>query len=647
MHHPFRPLISSLCALAASGGVLAAGLSEQDYFSELPVVLTVSRLAQPLSETPGAVTIIDKEIIRRSGARNVADLLRLVPGYIVYGWNGANPVGTYHSAIDDFGTRNQVLVDGRSVYSSFYLGDTHRGMLGVVLEDIERIEVLRGSNSAAYGANAFLGVINIVTRHAADTHGTLVALTAGDAGVKDNIFRHGWGGQNADYRLTATRQADTGYLNANDDNILSQLHFRADLQPSTDNDLMFSTGVIRHSAGEGFAADPNNPLRTVQAESFYLHGIWNRRLDADQEVRLSVSFDEESMQDRAAYTLLPGVMLDYGGRGRRWSAEAQHTASLAPSLRAVWGGMAKREEAESIPLYNAPRVAFERYQLFGNLEWRPHTHWVVNAGGLWEKHSVTGWEFAPRLAANYQLAPRHTLRAGATRAFRSPSLFELKSDVRYFIGATQVGRTSVARGGARAESVEARELGYLGELPHWRVTLDVRAFEERLNGIIRPSDYELLPALLATGTAAKDYANNPGHRIRGIEYQVRWKPFAATDIWLNQAFLRTLDTFRIQDDLSVPRHITTLALFQRFASGLDFTAMLHAIDSMSHRHPVKDLIDNGVRLDLRLAYPFRIGNTRAEAAMTVQAANGGYSVYLPTSNFVFDRRAYGTLRFTF
>jgi hypothetical protein len=90
-----------------------------------------------------------------------------------------------------------------------------------------------------------------------------------------------------------------------------------------------------------------------------------------------------------------------------------------------------------------------------------------------------------------------------------------------------------------------------------------------------------------------------------------------------------------------------LALFQRFASGLDFTAMLHAIDSMSHRHPVKDLIDNGVRLDLRLAYPFRIGNTRAEAAMTVQAANGGYSVYLPTSNFVFDRRAYGTLRFTF
>lgn len=640
-------LVGLLCSFAGVGGAFAAELSEQDFFSELPVVLTVSRLAQPLSETPGAVTIIDRDIIRRSGAREVADLLRLVPGYMVFGWNGANPVGTYHAAMDDFGSRNQVLVDGRSVYSAYFLGGTHRGMLGVVLEDIERIEVLRGSNSAAYGANAFLGVINIVTRHAADTPGTVLALTSGDAGINDTMLRHGWGTPGAHFRLTAERQTDTGYRNVNDDKVLNKLHFRSDLQPTANDDMLLTMGATQHSAGEGFVNAVNNPLRTVTAESFYLHGVWNRQLAANEQLRLTASYDYESMQDRAAYTPLPGVMLDYSGQGHRWSAEIQHTVALAANLRVAWGGAAKREEAESIPLYFVPKVMVDRYQLFGNVEWRPYERWVLNAGGLWEKHSIAGWEFAPRLAANYHLAPGQTLRAGATRAFRSPSLFELKSDVRYYMGTTQVGRSSVARGGAQAESVEARELGYLAELPGLHMSLDVRAFEERIRDVVRGWDYILLPALPATGLLAKDYVNNPGYRIRGVEYQARWKPSGTTEIWLNQAYLKPFDWTRVQDNLSVPRHITTLALFQRFAGGIEFSALLHAVDTMSHRHPVADVTTLNKRLDLRIAYPFRVGSSRVEAAVTVQAANGAYPLFLPSNGFAFDRRAYGTLRFEF
>ncbi len=636
-----------LCLLAASGGALAAEISEQDYFSELPVVLTVSRLAQPLSETPGAVTVIDRETIRRSGAREVADVLRLVPGYIVFGWNGANPNAAYHSAMDDFGTRNQVLVDGRSVYSSFFLAGTHRGMQGVVLEDIERIEVLRGSNSAAYGANAFLGVINIVTRHAADTQGTAIALTSGGGGIADTMLRHGWGTQGGHFRLTAERQTDTGYRNANDDKTLNKVHFRSDFQPSARDDLLLTLGAMQHIAGEGFPNSINNPLRTVTAESFYVHGVWSRQLAQNEQLRLSASFDHEKMQDVVPFTPLPGVMLDTSGYGRRFSAEIQHTVTLDENLRAAWGGALKREEAESIPLYFVPKVLFDRYQLFGNVEWRPHGRWVLNAGGLWEKHSITGWEFAPRLAANFSLAPGHTLRAGATRAFRSPSLFELKADVRYYLGTTQVGRTSLARGGAQAETVEARELGYLAELPSLRMSLDVRVFDERIGDIVRRGEYSLAPSLLVTGSRANDYVNSPGYRIRGVEYQARWKPSATTELWLNQAYLKPLDATRMEDNMTVPRHITSLALFQRFAGGIELTALLYAIDTMSHRHPVRDATPHHKRLDLRIGYPFRIGSTRAEAAITVQAANGDYSLYFPSANFIFDRRAYGTLRFEF
>lgn len=81
----FRLLPVPALLLFGSGSGVAAEISEKDYFTELPEVLTVTRLAQPLSETPGAVTIIDRETIRRSGARELVDVLRLVPGYLVGG----------------------------------------------------------------------------------------------------------------------------------------------------------------------------------------------------------------------------------------------------------------------------------------------------------------------------------------------------------------------------------------------------------------------------------------------------------------------------------------------------------------------------------------------------------------------------------
>lgn len=633
--------------LFGSGSGMAAEISEKDYFTELPEVLTVTRLAQPLSETPGAVTIIDRETIRRSGARELVDVLRLVPGYNVYGWNGANPVATYHSALDDYGLRNQVLVDGRSVYSSFYLGDTHRGTMGVALEDIERIEVLRGSNSAAYGANAFLGVINIITRHAADTVGTLLSASSGDEGIADTLLRHGWGTGNAFFRLSASRRSDSGYRNVSDDKIFSQLNFRGDLQPSRDIEIQLNAGVMRQSAGEGFVDAPGNPLRTVVWDSAYFNGSWQKRLSDDETLKLSASLEAESTFDQGYHLTIPTLLLDFGGSGRRSSLEMQHAVGLAAGVRAVWGMNYKREEASSIPLYYTDKVSFARYQLFGNIEWRPHARWTVNAGGLWEKHSLAGAEVAPRLAVNYQLAKGHTLRAGVTQAFRSPSLFELKSDVRYFLAGAQIGRTSVATGNVQAESVEAREIGYFGEVPAWRFTLDVRAFEERLKGLIRPFGYTLLPSLPVTGTSANDYVNNVGFNIRGLEYQARWKPFADTEIWLNQAFIKTTDHLRIQDSMATPRHIATLAWFQRLPREMELTVMLHGVDSMSFRSPFNDVLDPLERIDIRLAWPFRIGSTRAELAVVSQAANGGHPVYLPTRQFEFDRTTFGTLRLEF
>ena len=113
----------------------------------MPIVLSVSRLPQRLDETPGAVTLLDRDMIRLSGARDVADLLRLVPGFQTStSFETGAPLASYHGGFDGYSARIQVLVDGRSVYSPFLFGSSAPGLQTVALEDIERIEVLRGSN---------------------------------------------------------------------------------------------------------------------------------------------------------------------------------------------------------------------------------------------------------------------------------------------------------------------------------------------------------------------------------------------------------------------------------------------------------------------------------------------------------------------
>lgn len=650
---PLQLIALASLFVVASGAGAVHDVSEKDYFSELPEVLTVTRLAQPLSETPGAVTIIDRDTIRRSGARELADVLRLVPGYLVGGWNGANPGAAYHAPLDDFGTRNLVLIDGRSVYSSFYLGDTHRGMMGTALEDVERIEVLRGSNSAAYGANAMFGVINIVTRHAMDSHGVELSVTSGEGGIKDNYARFGWGDARASHRLSMSRRQDSGYLQAYDDKIASQLNFRSDVQLANDAELMVSAGMSELAAGEGFRGAITNPERTTEWRSWYLHGQWQRRLASGDSVKLSASYDEEKGKDATVYALDPTVILDFGGRGRRLNLEFQHQTGISPTLRAVWGAGYKYEDALSPPLYFVrDEVSIHEGRVFGSLEWRPHPRWLVNAGGFGGKHSRKGSYFLPRLMLNFHVATDHTLRVGATESKRMPNLYELAADRRYYLAAfpAQPLRYDAATGQVAPETLKSHELGYFGNFRDWRLTLDVRAYHERMLGVVQNLGY-VIPGYvnpIAPAQLPNDLVNMRNFTTHGIEYQLRWKPFTDTEIWLNQNVQR----YHWDDGWTnhkPPMRAMTFALFQKLPLGLDLGLIHYTTSSMTWRDHTR-VLDEIRRTDVRLAYPFRVGATRAEVAMAVQAADGNYMASYPDRNYprmIQERRAYGTLRVEF
>ena len=128
-------------------------------------------------------------MIRASGARNIHELFRLVPGFQMGMHTGNTPLVTYHGLADEAPRRMLVQVDGRSVYSPYFIAGVEWNQIGVDIDDIERIEVFRGSNSATYGSNAFLGVANIVTRAPAETLGTRVSIANG-RGNKGRLVIH-------------------------------------------------------------------------------------------------------------------------------------------------------------------------------------------------------------------------------------------------------------------------------------------------------------------------------------------------------------------------------------------------------------------------------------------------------------------------
>ena len=133
----------------------SADSSAEDFFEDTPLVLTASRMSKPLLESPASVSIIDRQMIENSGVREIADLFRLVPGFVVGYHSGHAPAVTYHGLGQEFARHLQVLVDGRSVFIPSF-GGVPWSNLPLLIEDIERIEVIRGPNAVTYGANAFL-----------------------------------------------------------------------------------------------------------------------------------------------------------------------------------------------------------------------------------------------------------------------------------------------------------------------------------------------------------------------------------------------------------------------------------------------------------------------------------------------------------
>lgn len=624
----------------------AAALPDETAFlSELPVVLSVSRLAQAQADAPAAVSVIDRDMIRASGLRTLPDLLRLVPGFNVAQASGNFAVVAYHGGMyGGFPRGMQVLVDGASVYNPMR-GSVSWNTLPVALDDIERIEVTRGPNAATYGMNAFQAVINIITRHAAASQGWHVALTAGEKSLREQTLRYGGSHGDLRYRMTLLNRGDTGLDSLSDTTRDSFVSLRGDYRLNTQDELTAQLGWATSSMGEGEAGLKTYPPHDTRSRNGFAQLVWRRTLDTDTEWRVQAYHLQGRIDDR--YTLtgtdpIYPIPVDRGVETSRDSIELQVSGRPLDSVRVVWGGEIRRDTAYAPGLFNTrQRYAGDIYRVFGNAEWRLHPQWLLNAGAMLEKHFYAQSQLSPRVALNYQFLPQHTLRLGLARASRSPTFFEQNANDSIYKGATLIDQLYAPGRNLQTESLVSREIGYLGEWREQGVSLDVRLFRDGYSDIISTVRVTQPPGTEYPGIGNNKifpFMNAYDVRNYGAEYQLRWRPLRNTWLLLNQAWVTVRSTGK-EISRSSPSNNLSLLLSHQFGPGWQASLGYYKVNAMTWPEEGDPVKAYG-RVDVRLAKSWRVAGN-PELALVVQNLNAPYAEFRPDN--VFDRRAYATL----
>ncbi|WP_323751051.1 TonB-dependent receptor plug domain-containing protein [Marinobacter sp.] len=513
--------------------------------TEIPQVLSTTRLRQPKTRVPGSTTVIQGDQIRDLGIMNLYEVFRLVPGMTVNFVGSHQPVVTYHGTVHYEQRRMQVLVDGRTAHRAT-LSDMDWETMPVPLELIERIEVARGPNSAAYGINAFLGTINIITRDPADTAGAEVRVTRGSRNHIRTFGSVGGAGQDVDWRLFYEKRKFGGFdyqveddeeVPFNDGHNINTFGYDSRFKFSKHTNIEVKVGVTdgikqqdREKSSElELIEHPNIDVRDYfllsqfnhsTSENHFFHILasvsnFDRRDRYDIELGESVvnclrnpsktgaGFEACQVPVADETPLLARVNADY--EDTRLELEFQDTLIFNDDLKLVSGAGFRKNTLRSETYFNGREHSYQsRY--FGNLEYTPWSWMTLNAGGNWEHSSTTdeGY-FSPRVAANFIINSHHAIRFVFSKAVRTPDTFEQSPDTGYTltnvtpamysdlegrrITITDVAQTPSALTLGRhleEERITSHEISYFGQFPirSALLSLEVRGFKDEMRDMI-------------------------------------------------------------------------------------------------------------------------------------------------------------------
>ena len=554
-----------------------ADLSLEELMNE--TVTSVSKREQKLSDTASAVTVLSNEDIRRSGASNIADALRLVPGMNVASVNAGQWAISTRGFNSLYANKLLVLVDGRAIYSQIFSG-VYWDLEQTMLEDLDRIEIIRGPGATVWGANAVNGVINIVTRSAKDTQGGLLYGSAGDVHETDSGMRYGGRiGERTYYRVHAGYQSTDDYPLANgrpsgDGWQSEQGGFRIDHHPDDDAQLTWLGGAT----GVETAAGRSRNIHTLGR----LTRRWSDRSSVEVQAYFDHTYRDESNGARGG-----ADTLDFS---------AQHTFGIGERNDVIWGlgyrfsDISVRQTNPLIAVRDGD-LATHLFSFFAQNEFRVvPDRLTLTAGVKLEHNDYTGLEVQPGISGVFKPTERQTLWASVSRAVRTPGslvgsdMFALASGLPFagpggFYIPRVVGNTD-----ASSEVLWAYEAGWRYQ-PASRISLDTTIFYNvyrDLLGIGGVSQY--IPGV-PVGTAELPFVNNLEGETYGTEVSVMVSPGAAWRLSASYSLLladirgpASANPHLVEN--SSPRHQATLGVSHQINRRLSADGWLRYVDNL-------------------------------------------------------------------
>ncbi len=459
-------------------------------------VTSVSKKSQNFSDSAAAVFVITDKDLKRSGVTNIPDALRMVPGVNVARIDSNKWAINCRGFNSRFGSKLLVLIDGRSIYTPSFSG-VYWENNDVMLEDVDRIEVIRGPGATLWGANAMNGVINIITKNSKDTHGGILSAGSGNLEKSMTSFRYGSSlGKNTDWRVYAKHNERNQFKaasggDAGDDWRTIQSGFRMDSTPSAKDSFTLEGDIFHDNVHQEldivsakFPFMGISPVETIVSGGNLL-SRYRHEISSTSDFSFQVYYDGTRRSKDV-----------YDEKRDNIDVEFQYHFSAGDNHDIIWGIRYRYTHGDfshsTLVIMDPVKKHNDLYSAFIQDEIslaQNRVHFTF--GSKFEHNDYTGVEVQPSARIMWEINQRNKIWGAVSRAVRTPSVAESDADIPF------AAHDSSASGGipgipfvvsftgnknVSSEKLTAFELGYRF-IPARMFSLDTTIFYNKYNDL--------------------------------------------------------------------------------------------------------------------------------------------------------------------
>ena len=567
-------------------------------------ITSVAKKPQKLSLAASSIFVLSQEDIKRSGVTTIPDALRMVPGVQVAKLDANKWAISIRGFNDIFSNKLLILMDGRTVYSPFF-GGAYWDTVDTVLDDIDRIEIVRGPGGTLWGSNAVNGVINIITKKAKDSAGLLVNALVGNEERGNLSIRYGGKiNQHTDYRIYAKGfdrdEAEKGV----DDWRMGRLGFRVDSEPGEQDKMTLQSDVYAGEEGERAVSNVSAPPFGTFASKTDVFGAnvlfrWQRDLGGDSDLSFQTYYDHAEREHFYVTDKRDTVDVDF-----------QHRFQTLWQQEIIWGlgfrYIGDETDAGTVMRLSPEDRSDRIYSAFVQDEISLiDEQLILTIGTKIEHNSYTGFEYQPSARLLWKPFDKHSLWGSVSRAVRVPSRMEQDAILRRTLFAPTLELDIVGNDDMDAEELIAYELGYrfLDKQYSFDLSLyyndydNLRSLER---SSIIPGVPNILPLVLDNELQGEVY---------GLEIAASWKVNEYWRLHGGYSFVqmqlhsseKSSDTTEEADEGDTPHHQFSISSHWQVFESWQLDSTVRYVD-MVREAVSKDAVDSYVTIDLRVAW---------------------------------------------